>query len=364
MACFQSRRSLVAVSTALLLALGAAPAFGLEPGKEEADKEASTALFREGRALVNQGKLAEACAKFRESLALRRSGGTLLNVANCSQSEGDLLGALAAFEETLSLAASEPDERRARAWTSAAREGMVALDPRVPRLTVQPPNASDPSALSATAPSIRVLIDGQPIPMGEPVRVNPGAHRVEAMAEGRQPFSRSLELAEGQTETVQLPELAPLVDSTEPAVVPVAPNSTVASPAVSAAPALSPAEPEPATRPITSDEPGREPSSVVPWTIFAVGGAVFVGGAITGLVAAQMESDLKATCPKKSCENDLSPRDRVAHTALAADILMAVGLVGVGVGGTWLLTSDEPSSARVSASCGVGSCGATLSGRF
>ena len=50
--------------------------------RERQDAAAET-LFREGKALGTDGKIAEACPKFEASLELDRSLGTLLNLADC-----------------------------------------------------------------------------------------------------------------------------------------------------------------------------------------------------------------------------------------------------------------------------------------
>jgi hypothetical protein len=333
----------------LVLALGTlassvASAPSLWAQDEQVATDASTQLFREARQLLNKGRFAEACEKFRASLELRRSPGTWLNVANCLAAEGKLVGALEAFEAALSLASNNPDADKVAAWTAAAREDMAALEPRIPRLTV-------PAAPEA---ALRVTLDGQPLPkFGEPLRLDPGRHRLEASAPGKRSFERDFELVEGQAEVIQIPELESMPPELPVSVAP----ATQASPA---APGAALAVPERAP----DVEPTRAPSMVLPWSIIGVGGAVFVGGAVTGVVAAQMTSDLKDTCPSKMCPGDLSAPDRAHTTAVVADVLMVTGLVSVAVGTAWLLMADDGSSPSVAAGCSSTSCGAAVSGRF
>jgi hypothetical protein len=45
-------------------------------------------LFEEGRKLVEQGNLAEACKQFARSFELDRAAGTMLNLGDCAESEG------------------------------------------------------------------------------------------------------------------------------------------------------------------------------------------------------------------------------------------------------------------------------------
>src|SRR3954464_7778704 len=69
-----------------------------------ADKSLATQLFKEGRALVDQGKVAEGCRKLEESQRIDPGGGTLLNVALCHEKEGRTATAWAEFTEALGLA--------------------------------------------------------------------------------------------------------------------------------------------------------------------------------------------------------------------------------------------------------------------
>src|SRR5262245_5300846 len=59
------------------------------------DPAAAEARFREARALLQENRVSEACAKFAESNRLDPSSGTLLNLANCHKTEGKLATAWA-----------------------------------------------------------------------------------------------------------------------------------------------------------------------------------------------------------------------------------------------------------------------------
>jgi hypothetical protein len=112
-----------------------------------------------------------------------------------------------------------------------------------------------------------------------------------------------------------------------------------------------------------ADSPPLPPSQVVPWSLVGAGSAVFVGGAITGLVARKMVSDLERECPARQCEHDLSRRDRAQTTALVADVLMGSGLVAAGVG-VALLLAEPTEPAQLAVACGPGSCAAWWRGDF
>ena len=61
-----------------------------------------TSEFERGRALQKDGKTAEACAAFGESLRLEFAYGTLFNVANCAELDGNLGTAWKAYHRLAS----------------------------------------------------------------------------------------------------------------------------------------------------------------------------------------------------------------------------------------------------------------------
>jgi hypothetical protein len=342
------RGELRALSSACLLslALGGRGALAQAPTaptpSAPGGSEASVQLFREGRALLAQGRLDEACERFRAALELRRSPGTLLNVGKCLEAKGQLLGALRAFEETAALAGAETDRAKAEVWTEASRHEIEALSARIPRLVIQAP----------TDAGLAVQLDGAPFrDFGAPQNLDPGSHRVVASAPGKLDFTRELTLAEGQALTLEIPALE------------AAPAEPLAAPLVAAAPAGGAAPGAAVAAPTEAD---ASSSKLLPWTLVGVGGAVLAGGIVTGIVAARRASELEDDCPNHVCEDDLSQRDEAQNTALVADILMGTGLVMAGAGVTWLiLTKDDDATATsFSAACHFDGCGATLRGRF
>lgn len=79
-----------------------------------ADESAAARLFREGRALLVEGRFAEACSRLEQSQGLEPRLGTQLNVAFCRERLGDLAGALRNFQEAASVARREGDTERER----------------------------------------------------------------------------------------------------------------------------------------------------------------------------------------------------------------------------------------------------------
>src|SRR6266851_3314192 len=94
------------------------------------DKSLATELFKEGRALVDQGHVSEGCRKLEESQRLDPGGGTLLNVALCHEKEGRTATAWAEFTEALGIA--RKDDRPQR--IELAQSHIAVLEPTLSRL--------------------------------------------------------------------------------------------------------------------------------------------------------------------------------------------------------------------------------------
>jgi hypothetical protein len=124
-----SLRFLHACSLSVVLAL-AAPALGQAPPTDEATADA---VFHEARALLDQGKLDEACAKFAASQRLSPTSGTLLNLGDCEEKRGHFATALGAFMEAQSGARALRDTVR----EEEARRRAKLIEDKVARLTLK-----------------------------------------------------------------------------------------------------------------------------------------------------------------------------------------------------------------------------------
>jgi hypothetical protein len=147
-----------APTIALIFALQAAArlASADPPGiQDDSDR-----LFYEGNELMKKSDFHAACARFEQSLALRRRGGTLLNLALCREAEGDLAAALPLFEEALEIASRDGhtdrrdfaqrhvDDLRSRRKIPA--EAPAAAPPPAP---APAPPAAPPAPAPAAAPA-------------------------------------------------------------------------------------------------------------------------------------------------------------------------------------------------------------------
>src|SRR5205814_1086445 len=81
-------------------------------------------LFREGKKLLKDGKIAEACDKLEASDRIESSPGTLLNLADCREKNHQLATAWAAFHKAAAAAKTGGDTKR----ESEARRREKALE--------------------------------------------------------------------------------------------------------------------------------------------------------------------------------------------------------------------------------------------
>src|SRR5580692_11941446 len=124
---------------ALTLATDLLATAGIARAQRTGADAAATALFDEGRRLMDQHRWGDACPKLAESERLAPSGGTLLNLAECYEHTGQTASAWVAWKDAASRAnaAGKADVEK-RALAKAA-----ALEPTLAHLTVTVDSASD-----------------------------------------------------------------------------------------------------------------------------------------------------------------------------------------------------------------------------
>jgi hypothetical protein len=210
------------------------------------------------------------------------------------------------------------------AWAAAERE-LGELEPRIPQLTIQ--------VEGATSESVRVTMDGQPVPsalLGIAHPADPGAHEISVEATGGQRVTRSLTLAAGARETVVL-TLAPPGPSAQPP--PPVPRPTGAPP-----------PPEPPSRSFLS-----EPA--VAYTALGVG---VVGlGIGTAYLVSYLGAKDDADSAFRACLPDCDATERshvreldsrAAQRGTVSTIAMVVGGLGVAGGVTLLIVGSRKQS--------------------
>src|SRR5688572_15232873 len=108
---------------------------GLVAGERAAHAQGSNAeaLFKEGRALLDQKKYDEACPKLAESQKLDPGAGTLLALALCHEGQGKTATAKRELEEAAALGKKNGRDDLAK----AALKRAAAMEPTLSKLVIR-----------------------------------------------------------------------------------------------------------------------------------------------------------------------------------------------------------------------------------
>ncbi len=293
--------------------LAAAPVLAEDPKAPSAeDALAADVRFHEGKALLDQGLLKEACDKLAQSLALARKGGTLLNLAVCRQRQGRHASALPLFQEALAAAKAEGRADRAEIAERGALESRGKLGWLV--ITI----AKDAASLG-----LRASLDGEaidPTALGSMIAVDPGQHTVTAESPGWSRVSITIESAgAGDRRTVEIPKPAPAPAPKEAVVGAGSPDKAAA-------------------------RGGGTGMLVVGSSLLGVGALATIVGSVMGGVAIADSAESKRLCPGAVCPTDegYAKNQSARRSATAADVLIPAGLALVASGGAVLLVRGWP----------------------
>jgi hypothetical protein len=304
------RGTLALLTCVALLGWASTSAHAQAPASQSAPAEQ---LFRDGRQLMADGRIDDACAKFEESQRLEPRGGTLLNLGLCHAKQGKLLVAWREINEVKTRALREGRRDKAQ----LAESDLRGVEARIALLTVKVSSA-------ALSPGLRVSVDGIELEgsaWGQPMPLLPGAHRVVATA-GTQSFGQSVEIRVGSQEIVRVPALA------------------------GASPSPSPYDAAPPA--------ARSPRRTLGLVLGALGVAQIATGVVAGGLAIKWAGEVNDGCGPNydQCTPALRDRNSSARTmAWVADITLPLGLICAGAG-AYLWFSAPRATATVDARSG------------
>ena len=307
----------------------------------QATDVSAEALFREGRRLMKEQKLAEACEKFEASERLDDSVGTLLNLADCREKNSQLATAWATFLKAASTARGKHDDREA-----VARQHAAALEPRLAFLTISVPEASRVDGLVIRRDGMAI----DPALWNQGVPVDTGSYQVSGEAPGHEPWSTRVDVrSDGIKASVEVPRFKQLREVIAPQVKAAAPPPAPESEAEPEAPA---------------------PSRFTTLRKLSVGSAVLgvaaiAGGVRYGLVAKDLDRQSNAICPTTTCgdAHALDLNHTAQRDALAAEVMLGVGGAAV-AGAVVLWFVGAPGQATVVPTGGDGEAGVAVIGTF
>jgi hypothetical protein len=278
--------------------------FATATSAQTADPVGATELFSQGREAIKMGDFDRACPLFAESNRLDPKVGTLLNLAECEEKRGHLAQASQAWQQAVNLAEATSDARG-----QIAADRLAALTPRVPRLTIRVARDSPRGTRI-----FRDDVELGDVMLDRPFPVDPGAHRIVALAPDGTRRTFLVHLAEGE-------------------------ETAIAVTARSAA--LPPKPSERAPRPAPAASGKRR---TIAYMLGGVGVAGIATGLVTGAMLMSHRNTVDGHCqPDGSC--DATGADAAASGKRLVPIntvAWVVGAVGLGAG-TWLYLTSTPS---------------------
>ncbi len=286
------RRTIAALS--ILAALQVCLAADVAHADDKTAKAAAAQqLFDEALKLMDAGRFAEACPKLARSQDLAPSGGTLLNLGDCYEKNGQTASAWVSFRDAA-----------ARAATAGQKQAQAAALVRADALAAKLVHLKLTLAPDARVSGLEIKRDGETVSnaeLGIEVPVDPGVHKLEANAPGYLPWTKDVTVSPST--------------SVESVVIPV----LTARPAAPAAP------------PAIAIDTKRGNTQRTIGLIVAGGGLVAAGiGGIFGLRAFSTNDDALAHCRSAAdatrCDSTgLSLTDEARTQAAISTVLVTIG---------------------------------------
>jgi hypothetical protein len=190
-------KSFLAYLLVLPVLLGAAPAWAA-PEPSPSEISVARRLFDEARVAEDAGRWREAAEKFRSAIAIKDTPGMRFHLARCEEEQGALVEALVEYDRARELLDAGAKAADVEKLLAGARERVRA---KVALLTLKLPK---------DVQNVSVELDGQALSrtvVGQPMPINPGKHKLSAVAVGRSKFVSDVDLGTGEVRqlVVELP---------------------------------------------------------------------------------------------------------------------------------------------------------------
>ncbi|HMG19967.1 MAG TPA: hypothetical protein VK607_01575 [Kofleriaceae bacterium] len=305
------------------------------------------ALFRNGKQLMKEGKLGEACAAFEGSERAEHNVATVLSLADCRDKNRQYASAWALFLQADSQTRSDPSKA---VLNTTAKKRARELEARLSYLTINVPDES-------RIPELVVTRDGALVDPAEWNRAIPadgGSHVIAGKAPGHESWSTTVTLRpEADKQAVEVPRFKALPEIVNRSARDTAPRAD--------------GDELPAGPPPELLTPKRKVAIGV-----AAGGAVIGGGIAIyfGLAANRLHDEALRTCPPAACsvKNARDAQDKNARAITDGRIATAgYAVIGVAVAAgvaLWLLgVPESPDAIAIAPQVGAGN-GLAVAGRF
>lgn len=309
------------------LALGASISLSTTTAYSDDGAAAAEALFVSARALVEQGKLAEACPKFEQSYAIEPALGTLLNLADCFERTERTASAWLRYREAAGAARVANEGERER----IARERASRLEARLCKLTIDNRGRSAPEDLRLVRDGVK--IDSRTFGIETPI--DPGVHLIR-ITRGDRSEERSITITSPSDGTACTTQVFTLPDW--------AIEATSSAPSIDMKPKSPSVAPPP---PVEDDvEGGFGVHHVIALATGGVGVIASAFGAGYGIDAIATQASAEELCRPEGCTSrGLAGLADAGQSADASTVFFIVGGALVTTGVILWLTSpslDEP----------------------
>ena len=306
----------------------------------EAQVQAARSLFHEARELHRAGKLDEALEKALAAYHTAPTPVTAMEAGTLLVDLGHLVEARDLLRSVPSLPVSPRESDKGRDARQQAAALAASLDARIPKLS-----------LAARPSSATILLDGKQVSLdaGAWQGVDPGAHALVVLVDGKPCTTINVTLAESEERTIDLRDATSACGHDRTAEGAPAPSPPPAAPVATASTtAVTPPAPAPPAPP-PSDVGGDNPMR---WVGLAIAGAgvvaVGVGGGLALGAKSQYDS-AAAQCPAQGCNQaGYDTRNDARSRADVATVVMVVG-AAVAAGGVvlWLLEPSQRTSVGI-----------------
>lgn len=156
-----------------------------------ADAAVADQLFQQAKALLKEGKIAEACKRFQDSYETDPAIGSLMNLADCLERDGRIASAYGRWSEAVELTQRRKDER-----VDFARQRRDALKPKLSFLTIQVTGQGEGLAIYRGNTKLTQGAFGIALP------TDPGSAAVQVVRGDQVLWERTVVLKEAESATV------------------------------------------------------------------------------------------------------------------------------------------------------------------
>jgi len=327
----------IAVGLCLALATAAPPAFAAPESKQTTKEiDRARAQFQQGLALETAGDWAGALALFQQVALVRLTPQVRFHIGLCEEHLGQLAAALGDYE----LAAHEADEAKVAEVSAQVASRRDDLRARIPQLTLARGPGAEYASVSLDGVSLGASSIGPKLP------VDPGPHRIEAIASGFKPFRATIDISEKEAKRIEitLERIPTPAQAPEPA----GSSGSGANDQV---------------------EPEAKPN-LLPFVVGGAGVASLGAGVVFLLLRQNAINTLDRECtllPGRVCPaSSQSTFDQGKTYNLLADITLGVGVAAVGAGAVLYFTQKPKTATATFVAPGApgAALGASVVGAF